>query len=94
MIKFKGLVIQVQDEKRALADKDKDGNKLPTSTEHRFTNVTMLVDTDLGKRVVLVKGFDLSANVKLPKEGSEWTTPEVVEYRARFRAVPEASIEG
>lgn len=94
MIKFKGLVIQVQDEQRDIADKDKDGNRLASTSKHRFTNITMLVDCEHGKRVVIVKGFDLSSNFKSPAEGKEWTTPEIVEYRARFRAVPEASIEG
>lgn len=94
MIKFTGLVIQCSDNRRMFFDKDKDGNRLSTQTEHRQTAITLLCDTEVGKRVIVVKGWDLSNNFKVPQQGKEWTTPEVVEYSSRFKTVPEASIEG
>ena len=92
MLTFKGKVLTVSDEIRPLNDKDKDGNKLPTTTDHRMTAVTMLVKDGSRQVPVLVKGFDLPSTFQLPKEGDDWETPEIGSYQSKFKAVPECSI--
>lgn len=92
MVKFKGQVLTVSDEVRALPDKDKDGNKLPTTTEHRMTSMTLLVKDGSRSVPLLVKGFDLPATFVLPKEGETWETPEIGSYQSKFKAIPEASL--
>ena len=92
MIKFKGQVLTVTDEERQFHDKDKEGNKLPTTTTHRVTNITMLVKEGTRSVPVLCKGFDLPTTFVLPKEGETWETPEITSYQSKFKPIPEIGI--
>ena len=92
MIKFKGQVLTVSDEVQAFHDKDKDGNKLPTTKDHRITLITLLVKDGTKSVPLVCKGFDLPATFQMPKEGDTWETPDIVEFKSKFRAVPECAL--
>lgn len=96
MIQFQGKVLSVEDSVRDFYDKDKNGNKLPTTHKARITNIVLLVvkKTKDGTRSVplICKGFDLPSDFVLPKEGDVWDTPEIVSYQSKFKTVPECGI--
>lgn len=78
MLKYQGKVLAIVDEIKPYANKDKDGNRLTTTTDHRTTTITMTVTTDDKKSCFLVvHGWDLPATTVLPKEGETWTTPDL-----------------
>ena len=92
MFKVKGLVSSVSDEKRSFAVKDKDGNPTSMMKEHRICQIVMLVKDGTATKPVVVRAFDPAPSFVCPKEGDTWETPEIMEYRATFRAVPEIGI--
>ena len=92
MIKFKGKVLSIEDGIKDFYDKDKDGNKLPTTHKSRITNIVLLVKDGPRSVPLVCKGFDLPADFSLPKEGDDWETPEVVSYQSKFKTVPECGI--
>ena len=92
MFKFKGKVLSVEDSIRDFNDKDKDGNKLPTTHKARITNIVLLVKVGTRSVPLVCKGFDLPSDFVLPKEGDEWETPEIVSYQSKFKTVPECGI--
>lgn len=85
---IKGDVIQVFDERRNIAVKDKDGNKTDVFKEHRFVTIQLLMPTT----VVVVKAFDPPSDFVVPKVGQKgWETP-IVSYRSKYLPIPEAEI--
>ena len=92
MFKVKGKVLSVEDSIRDFNDKDKDGNKLPTTHKARITNIVLLVKVGSRSVPLVCKGFDLPSDFVLPKEGDDWETPEIVSYQSKFKTVPECGI--
>lgn len=92
MLKFKGQVLSVEDRIQDVPDKDKDGNKLGTTHKARMTNIVLLVKDGSRSVPLVCKGFGLGDDFKIPKEGSDWETPEIQNYQAKFKAVPECNI--
>lgn len=92
MFKAKGKVLSVEDSIRDFNDKDKDGNKLPTTHKARITNIVLLVKVGNRSVPLVCKGFDLPSDFVLPKEGDDWETPEIVSYQSKFKTVPECGI--
>lgn len=91
-IKFKGKVLTVEDGIKDFNDKDKQGNKLPTTHKARITNIVLLVKDGASSRPLICKGFDLPADFALPKEGEDWETPAITAYQSKFKTVPECAI--
>lgn len=81
MVKFKGIVFAVQDDMKEFHDKDKDGNRLPTKTAHRITQISMSVKNGKMPVAVTFSGFDLPANFQLPHIDQEWESPSVREFK-------------
>ena len=77
MLKFTCKVLFVQDEKRTLPIKDKNGVPTQLSREYRFVTIqAMAKDDDLKiDRPVVIKSVD-PQNLTLPKAGETFTTPE------------------
>ena len=92
MIKFKGQVLTVKDEVREFAQKDKDGNRTDKMMPHRVVEIVLLVKDGTASRPVVVRGFDAPASFVSPSAGDTWESPEIVEYKSKFRAIPECSI--
>lgn len=93
MIKFKGQVLFVEDARRTLPVKDKNGIPTQMTKEHRFTRIQMLVKDPLHnnvQRAVLVQSIDAPATFVLPEQGKEWETPEINYFDSR-KGSPEAS---
>ena len=78
MLKKEGKVLAIVDEIKPYANKDKDGNRLSTTTDHRTTTITMSVlNSEKKPCMLVVHGWDLPATTVLPKEGETWTTPDL-----------------
>ena len=92
MIKFKGQVLTVKDNIQGFAKKDKDGNKTNEIVNHRIIEIVMLVKDGTANKPLVVRGFDTPSSFAVPVVGETWETPEIMEYKSRFRAIPEASI--
>lgn len=80
MLQFKVKVLFVQDEKRELPIKDKNGVPTQLMKNYRFVTVqAMAKDAELKvDRPVVVKSVD--PTFIIPAAGSDWTTPEVKKY--------------
>lgn len=92
MLTFKGTVQFVKDENKDLPVKDKDGNLTGSVKTHRILEIMLSIpQSDKSIRVIVVKGFD--SKIKAPKQGDEWTTPEIRTYNAYSEACPVCTIE-
>ena len=87
-LKIKGDVIQVFDEKRNVAVKDKDGNKTDVFKEHRFVTIQLLMPGT----VVVVKAFDPPSTFVVPNVGQKAWETSIVSYRSKYLPIPEAEI--
>lgn len=93
MIKLIGDVCSISDERRDFPVKDKDGNKTDVMKSHRIVQIVLLCKDGGTANPVVIRAFDPPASFVPPKVGDKaWTTPEITEYKSKFRAVPEASI--
>lgn len=77
MLKYKVQVLSVLDEVRAFADKDKDGNKLSTTTNHRVTTISASYTDGKIPNMIVIHGWDLPSTFILPKQGEAWDTPSL-----------------
>lgn len=82
MLKFTCKVLFVQDEKRTLPIKDKNGVPTQLTREYRFVTIQgMAKDDDLKiDRPVVIKAVD-PQNFTPPKAGETFVTPEVRQYQ-------------
>lgn len=92
MFKLKGTVSSVSDERREFAVKDKEGNPTSVMKPHRICQIVLLVKDGTAVRPVVVRAFDPDPSFVCPKEGEQWETPEIMELRAKYRAVPEVGL--
>lgn len=92
MFKLKGTVASVSDERREFAVKDANGNPTAVMKQHRICQIVLLVKDGTAIRPVVVRAFDPDSQFACPKEGEQWETPEIMDYKAKFRAVPEVGI--
>lgn len=82
MLNFTCKVLFVQDEKRTLPIKDKNGVPTQLTREYRFVTIQAMAKDDALKvdRPIVVKAVD-PQNLQLPKSGDVWITPEVKSYQ-------------
>lgn len=82
MLNFTCKVLFVQDEKRTLPIKDKNGVPTQLTREFRFVTIQAMAKDDALKvdRPIVVKAVD-PKDFQLPKQGDVWTTPEVRKYQ-------------
>lgn len=88
MYKFfevKGTVMDVSDEVRAFAVKDKNGVPIPGQMkDHRITVINVFCqDQKRGIGAISCRGFDLPSTFVLPKPGEVWECPDVISYDGR-----------
>lgn len=82
MLTFTCKVLFVQEERRILPIKDKNGIPTQLTREYHFVTVqAMAKDNDMKiDRPIVIKAVD-PQNLQLPKPGDTWTTPEVRSYQ-------------
>lgn len=82
MLTFTVKVLFVQDEKRTLPIKDKNGVPTQLTREYRFVTIQAMAKDNEMKidRPVVIKAVD-PQNFTLPKAGETFTTPEVRQYQ-------------
>jgi len=92
MLTFTGKVIYSTDEERDIPVKDSNGVPTSQMKRHRFTKIQLMIKDADAKvdRPILCSSVDLPSSFVLPKNGSEWTTPEVRKYDVK-NGIPEVS---
>lgn len=83
MLKFNGKVLNVSDETVSLPVKTKEG--IPTGVNRDFRKVSiqlLVTNDDKSMTAINVTTLNPDSSFVVPKQGTDWTTPEVRKYDA------------
>ena len=83
MIKFKGMVLAVDDTTTQVPVKTKDGLPTGMNKDLRLVKIQLLVTLgDKSQRAINVSTINPDSSFKVPKQGTEWETPDIRKYDA------------
>lgn len=93
MLTFKGKVLNITDSTVSIPVKTKEGFPTGVNKDFRKVSIQLLVTSDDGKQMTAINVSTLNpdSSFVIPKQGSDWTTPEVRKYDAT-KGFPEVTI--